>query len=224
MLRYIQYILGRRGGLGGVVETCTRQAVLVPVGAPPLVCLLPAPRPAVTRHRLALVLAAPALLLASKLVVLAVELAFLLSGHISSGQFLGLDNLHNLACIPVGLLSIYCYNILLVLVGKTSQGSNTEMGLGLVLLVLFVLFDCLRLFFVFLTGKIGSANMFVFNAKCRDRDADLCAAPLPPHGCPLPEKHHQGLPGYLHRYSVPWPVSGGGGGAGRGWAGSMAGQ
>merc|ERR550525_514867 len=52
---------------------------------------------------------------------------------------------------PVGLFGIYGYNMFLIIIPKfVPEKSDTVMGL--ICLVYFVLFDCTRLFFVFLTG------------------------------------------------------------------------
>ena len=94
---------------------------------------------------------APVILLLIKLLILGVEIIYLLVGHKSSGDFFALDNIHNLSAIPIGLFGIYGFNMFLVILTKLVPEKG-DFVLGLVLLVLFVLFDCTRLFFVFLSG------------------------------------------------------------------------
>ena len=120
-------------------------------GAPPFVCLVPCAGPQLTARSLRLVLLTPATLLLVKLSILAVEVVFLLVGYEPDRQFFGLDNLHNLAGIPAGLVAIYGYNMFLILITKFVPEKSDQV-LGLVCLVMFVLFDCTRMFFVFLTG------------------------------------------------------------------------
>ena len=93
----------------------------------------------------------PKVLLAYKVLQLVVEVTFLLLAFSPSSTFLSLSNLHNLLSFPVSLLAIYAYTMFNVLMGRVMEG-NPRRLLGIVLLLQFVLFDCLRLFFIFLTG------------------------------------------------------------------------
>ena len=104
-----------------------------------------------TKSSLNMVLLTPVLLLLIKLIILAAEVVFVLIGYVPDRQFFSMDNLHNLAAIPVGLLGIYGYNMFLILINKFVP-EKSDSFLGIVLLVMFVLFDCTRMFFVFLTG------------------------------------------------------------------------
>lgn len=120
-------------------------------GTPPFVCFIGCRRPRVSRRALNLVMLAPLILLVIKLLILGVEIVYSILGHKSSGDFFALENLHNLVAIPIGLFGIYGYNVFLVIITKFVPDKG-DFVLGLVLLVLFVLFDCTRLFFVFLSG------------------------------------------------------------------------
>ena len=93
------------------------------------------------------------MLLSMKMIILTVDLIYLIVGYTPSGSYLDLDNLHAVLNIPAGLLGIYCYNILL---GPTSQylGTSSRKHLGTILLMEYVLFDVLRLFYVFLAGEL----------------------------------------------------------------------
>ena len=88
-----------------------------------------------------------------KIIILSVDLIYLLVGYSPSGYYLDLDNIHAVLNIPAGLLGIYCYNIYL---GPTGQflGENSRKHLGPILLMEYVLFDVLRLFYVFLAGRL----------------------------------------------------------------------
>jgi len=101
--------------------------------------------------RFALVSFMPHVLLGYKIVLLVVDLTFLAVGHQPSGGFFDLDNLHNVLSFPVGLLAIYSYTMFNFLMNDCLEG-NSKRFLGIVLLLEFILFDCLRLFFIFLTG------------------------------------------------------------------------
>jgi len=151
MLKYIQFVLHRIGGPDSLVSRCNEENVRLPIGAPPFVCCIPCRAPAITRGSLNFVLLTPVLLLIIKVLILLVEIIFLIAGYEPEREFFALDNLHNLAAIPVGLFGIYGYNMFLIIIPKfVPEKSDTVMGL--ICLVYFVLFDCTRLFFVFLTG------------------------------------------------------------------------
>ena len=104
-----------------------------------------------TKTSLTLVMALPPLLLLYKTILLTVDLTYLAIGYTPSTNFLALDNLHNILSFPIGLLAIYAYTMFNVLMNEVLEG-NSKRFLGIVLLLQFVLFDCLRLFFIFLTG------------------------------------------------------------------------
>merc|ERR1719507_2608205 len=93
----------------------------------------------------------PKMLLAFKAALLTVDLIYLAIGNEPSGNFLALDNLHNVLSFPVGLVAIYSYTVFNFLMNDCLEG-NSKRFLGIILLLEFILFDCLRLFFIFLTG------------------------------------------------------------------------
>merc|ERR1712106_872102 len=86
-----------------------------------------------------------------KVSVLAIDITLFLIGHQSSGDLFAYDNLHNIASFPVGLCAIYCYNMIIFITTECLPG-NTQRFLGIIVLIQFILFDCLRLFFIFLEG------------------------------------------------------------------------
>lgn len=151
MLKYIQFILSRVGGAQELVTKCNQENVRLPLGAPPFVCMVPCAGPKMTVRSLNFVLLTPVLLLLIKLIILSVEVVFLLIGYNPDRQFFSVDNIHNLSAVPVGLLGIYGYNMFLIIITKFLP-EKSDSVMGLVVLVLFVLFDCTRMFFVFLTG------------------------------------------------------------------------
>ena len=75
----------------------------------------------------------------------------LLIGSKPSGYYFDVDNIYYILNIPAGLIAIYFLNIYIAIINKFLQG-NTKRLLGTILLVEYILFDCLRLFFIFLTG------------------------------------------------------------------------
>ena len=94
----------------------------------------------------------PKLLLSFKMLLLAVDLTYLALGYTPSGDFLAIDNIHNIISFPVGLSAIYAYTMYNFIMNDCLAGNNKRL-LGIVLLLEFILFDCLRLFFIFLTGE-----------------------------------------------------------------------
>ena len=149
------------GGKKNVVSLCEKGGVRLPVGSPPLVCLLPCTKPEISLTNLRAVMAAPLLLLGVKIAMLTVDLVFLITGYTPSGDFIALDNIHNIISFPVGLLGIYSYTMFNVVMNDVLAG-NSRRYVGVILLVEFILFDCLRLFFIFLTGKGGTTCHSIF--------------------------------------------------------------
>ena len=101
--------------------------------------------------------AAPKLLLLYKSLILLIEVIYSVLGYESSGGFFSLDNLHNIIGIPVGLITIYFYTMFNFVMNKVLEGKSKRF-IGVILLIEFVLFDCTRLFFIFLTGNITFFN------------------------------------------------------------------
>jgi len=151
LVKFCQFCRLTCGGDQAIVEYCRENKVLLPIGSPPMVCLMACRRPHLTRTSFALVSFMPHVLLAYKVVLLAVDLIYLLLGYTPSGTFIALDNLHNILSFPVGLFAIYAYTMFNFLMNDVMEG-NSKRLLGIVLLLEFILFDCLRLFFIFLTG------------------------------------------------------------------------
>ena len=151
MVKFVDFITALLGGQESIVKYCRERKILFPIGSPPLVCLLPCRKPTLTPSFLSAVAFGPSILFCFKISVLAIDVTLYLLGHTTSGDFFSYDNIHNIASFPVGILTIYCYNIILFLVSECAPG-NIQKFLGIVLLILFILFDCLKLFFIFLTG------------------------------------------------------------------------
>eukprot|EP00092_Neocalanus_flemingeri_P021154 GFUD01022928.1.p1 GENE.GFUD01022928.1~~GFUD01022928.1.p1 ORF type:complete len:394 (+),score=58.36 GFUD01022928.1:105-1184(+) len=152
LVKFLKLTITLCGGKDSLVSYCADRDILLPVGSPPLVCFLPCTKPSITKYRLSCIMLGPSILLGLKVVILAVDLIYLLIDYTPSGDFLGVDNIHNLASFPIGLGAIYSLNIYLVIINECLP-SNTKRLLGLVLVLEFILFDCLRLFFIFLTGS-----------------------------------------------------------------------
>lgn len=151
LVKFIDFITILCGGQESIVNFCRENKILLPIGSPPIVCLIPCRKPHVTLSRLSVVAFIPGLLFCYKVSILAIDVTLLLIGHQSSGDFFAFDNLHNILAFPVGLLAIYCYNMVMFIISECLPG-NTQKFLGIILLIQFILFDCLRLFFIFLTG------------------------------------------------------------------------
>eukprot|EP00090_Calanus_glacialis_P021655 TRINITY_DN33428_c0_g1_i1.p1 TRINITY_DN33428_c0_g1~~TRINITY_DN33428_c0_g1_i1.p1 ORF type:complete len:353 (+),score=59.80 TRINITY_DN33428_c0_g1_i1:303-1361(+) len=151
LVKFIDFITALCGGQEAIVNFCTEKKILLPIGSPPIICLMPCRKPSVTLSRLSVVSFVPGLLFCYKVSILAIDVTLFLIGHQSSGEFFAYDNLHNIASFPVGLLSIYCYNMIISIMSECLPG-NTKKFLGIIILIQFILFDCLRLFFIFLTG------------------------------------------------------------------------
>jgi len=151
LVKFIEFITVLCGGQEAIVNFCRENKILLPIGSPPIICLMPCRRPPVTLSRLSAISFIPGLLFCFKVSILAIDVTLLLIGHQSSGNFFAYDNLHNIASFPVGLLAIYCYNMVMFIVSECLPGKSQKF-LGIILLIMFILFDCLRLFFIFLEG------------------------------------------------------------------------
>ena len=167
MVRYIKSVVDQAGGTEKFAEHCRDHDVKLNLGSPPFICLLPVRQPSPTKFNLSLVGSpleagdlifslqikwGPIMLFCLKIIILSVDLIYLIVGYSPSGLYLDLDNIHAVLNIPAGLVGIYCYNIYL---GPTSQflGDSSKKHLGTILLMEYVLFDVLRLFYVFLAGS-----------------------------------------------------------------------
>jgi hypothetical protein len=149
--KFLQFSLAQCGGKDEVTFYCTDRDLPLAVGSPPFICLLPCNNQRVTKNRLSLVMWGPSILVGVKISILAVDLIHLLIGYKPSGYYLDVDNIYNILSIPAGLFAIYFLNIYISIINECIQG-NTKRLLGTILLVEYILFDCLRLFFIFLTG------------------------------------------------------------------------
>jgi len=138
-------------GRGNIITFCDKNNVKLPIGSPPFVCLLPLRQPAINAFNFNLMVLAPKLLCLYKTLILCVEITYLALGYQPSGDFVSLDNLHNVIGIPVGLVTIYFYTMFNFVMNNVMAG-NSKRFIGVILLVEFILFDCTRLFFIFLTG------------------------------------------------------------------------
>merc|ERR1712106_332689 len=150
LVKFTQLSILLCGGQENIVSFCRKRKIMLPIGSPPFICLLPCRKPGVSRSNLNLMVFAPFLLLIVKILILCIELVFLLIGYTPSGDFIAYDNLHNIIAFPVGLFTIYCYTMFNFIMNDCLEGNNKRF-LGIVLLLEFILFDCLRLFFIFLT-------------------------------------------------------------------------
>jgi len=151
LVQFTQLCVALCEGRSTIISYCDKNNVRLPIGSPPFVCLLPLTQPAISQINFNLMVLAPKLLLVYKLLILCVEMTFLVLGHQPSGDFLSLDNLHNVIGIPVGLITIYFYTMFNFVMNNVMAG-NSKRFIGVILLVEFILFDCSRLFFIFLTG------------------------------------------------------------------------
>jgi len=138
-------------GRATIITYCDKNNVKLPIGSPPFVCLLPLSQPAINAFNFNLMVLAPKCLCLYKTLILCVEISYLAVGYQPSGDFVSLDNLHNVIGIPVGLVTIYFYTMFNFVMNNVMAG-NSKRFIGVILLVEFILFDCTRLFFIFLTG------------------------------------------------------------------------
>lgn len=151
LVMFIQLSILLCGGRENIISFCRKKKIMLPIGSPPFICLLPCKKPGVTSAKLNMMVFAPVLLLIVKIAILTIDLVFLMISYKPSGSFIAYDNLHNIIAFPVGLLAIYCYTMFNFIMNDCLEGNNKKF-LGIILLLEFILFDCLRLFFIFLTG------------------------------------------------------------------------
>ena len=207
LVKFLQLSLTLCGGQDGLISSCAHKGILLPVGSPPIVCLLPCTKPAITKYNLSWVMLGPNVLLGAKALILVVDLIYLSVDYTPSGEFVSFDNIHNLLAFPVGLGAIYCLNIYLVIINECLAG-NSKRLIGLILVLEFILFDCLRLFFIFLTGKIIFISWWMVHFSIhRHWHAHMSPSiPQSGHGCPSSQEYHEGIPRYLHGHSLYQPL------------------
>ena len=87
--------------------------------------------------------------------------------------------LKQICSIPAGIFGIYFYNMFLSLIGSC-MGDHPKKNLGFILLLQYILFDCLKLFVSFLLGehllRIMSKKSQSNQKTCRHRYDQLCPA------------------------------------------------
>ena len=162
-------------GEKSIVNFCNERNINLPIGSPPFVCLLPLSQPKISSRNIKLMVAAPKLLLLYKSLILLIEVIYSVLGYESSGGFFSLDNLHNIIGIPVGLITIYFYTMFNFVMNKVLEGKSKRF-IGVILLLEFILFDCTRLFFIFLTGNIFFVNWELNYFFFRHWYASMCAS------------------------------------------------
>jgi len=151
LVKFTSLCVSLSGGEKSIVSFCNKNKVKLPIGSPPFVCLIPVTSPDISKKNLKLMIVAPKLLFCYKSLILLVEIIYVITGYVPSGDFFNVDNLHNIIGIPVGLLTIYFYTMFNVVMNKVMEGQSKRF-IGVILLLEFILFDCTRLFFIFLTG------------------------------------------------------------------------
>jgi len=151
LLLFIKLTTIMNGGSRSMLQRCDNNKVLLPLGAPPLVCLMAVKQPPITRRSLDLIRVLPGLLLLLKLSMLILEIGQGFA-DLSPEQNLSLEVLQSVAAIPFGLVSVYTFNMYLTVVEQLIPDSSHK-SLGYILLVQIIFSDCLKLFFLFLVGS-----------------------------------------------------------------------
>jgi len=164
LVQFVSLCLRICQGDKAIVSVCNKKDIKLPIGSPPFVCLLPFKQPDISSRNLRLMILAPKLLFLYKSMILVVEIIYALVGYKPSGDFVNLDNLHNIIGIPVGLITIYFYTMFNFVMNKVMEG-NSKRFVGVILLLEFILFDCTRLFFIFLTGRVHFQFINFVNCK-----------------------------------------------------------
>ena len=149
LVQFVSLSVNLCEGKQQIVNICNKNKIKLPIGSPPFVCFLACPAQNISSGNLNLMVLAPKLLLIYKSVILCVEIVYTTVGYVPSGGFFNLDNLHNIIGIPVGLITIYLYTMYNVVIARVMEKKKF---IGVILLLEFILFDCTRLFFIFLTG------------------------------------------------------------------------
>lgn len=150
MIQFIKMTTKLCRGVDNMVQNCAEAKIHLPIGAPPFICLLALQSPAVTNRNLNTVRMLPYLLLLAKLVLLVVDIYQRETGTLPL-EYFSVSNLHNILSFPVGLVGIYGFTMYLAIVAQLLPEFSGK-GIGMILLMEFVLFDAQRLFFIFLTG------------------------------------------------------------------------
>lgn len=152
LIQFISFSVILCGGIKSIVEICKSKKITLPIGSPPFVCLLLCRQPRVTQRNLGVVTRVPLILVLVKVTILIVEVVKnALHPDREPDDYFSVGNIHNLVSIPAGIAGIYSYTIYMVLVNWTIPHTPHRL-LGVILLLLFIIYDCSRLFFVFLTG------------------------------------------------------------------------
>ena len=174
LVQFVSLVVRLCEGENSVVNYCNKKDIRLPIGSPPFVCLLPLSSPDISSTNFKLMVLAPKLLFVYKSMILIVEICYVAVGYKPNGDFINLDNLHNILGIPVGLITIYFYTMFNVVMNKVLEG-NSKRFIGVILLLEFILFDCTRLFFIFLTGKNLLKFRNIFSIKYILQALECCS-------------------------------------------------
>jgi len=150
-LQFINFTLDLCSEKELIIEYFKEKEVSLQIGAPPFICLTGCKNVGLSKKGLSFVIWGPRLLFSVKFLLLAVEVVYALLDYTPSGYFLDVDNFHNILNIPASLFGIYCLNIYMDVINVCLDG-NSKRFLVVMLLVEFIIFDSLKLFFVFIKG------------------------------------------------------------------------
>ena len=95
LVQFTQLCVALCEGRSTIISYCDKNNVRLPIGSPPFVCLLPLSQPAISQINFNLMVLAPKLLFLYKSLILCVEIIYLVLGYQPTGDFVSLDNLHN---------------------------------------------------------------------------------------------------------------------------------
>lgn len=151
MVCFIKYVVAIFGKEDILVDVCNTKKVLLPLGAPPFCFLQGCHKPPISYRNISIITFFPKLLVVVKLVVFIIEVVLTVLQVKRTDGFLGLDTIHLVLQLPIGLVCMYFYTMFLIIANQIIA-DNSKRFLGFVILLLVVFFDCLRIFFIFLTG------------------------------------------------------------------------
>jgi len=151
MVCFVKFVVAIFGKEDILVDVCNTKKVVLPLGAPPFCFLQACPKPPISYSNLHLITFFPKLLVVVKVGVFIIEVVLSILQVERTNGLIGLDTIHLLLQLPIGLVCMYFYTMFLLIANQIIN-ENSKRFLGFVILLLVVFFDCLRIFFIFLTG------------------------------------------------------------------------
>eukprot|EP00090_Calanus_glacialis_P020561 TRINITY_DN31676_c0_g1_i1.p1 TRINITY_DN31676_c0_g1~~TRINITY_DN31676_c0_g1_i1.p1 ORF type:complete len:322 (-),score=93.57 TRINITY_DN31676_c0_g1_i1:226-1191(-) len=139
------------GGVDNITKLAnTTHPTTCPIGTPPLCCLIPCTKPAITPRIVKLVMIPVKLLSVAIMVNFLINMFLVFSGFYPSRVFGNITNLHNILIIPFFISCMYSYKVFISVTSAMLPNTNHTLR-GILIFIMFV----------FCKSSFGIINMLI---------------------------------------------------------------